>query len=117
MSLTLTQGRTATLGVRRRTLSARVELGATSLLFVVVALALVVSLIYLAHANRVATRGYVIKRLEAEKSAIVTTNEIWRQQVSEAKSLATLKASAPVQDMVPVRDVTYINPELSVAQR
>lgn len=87
------------------------------MLFVVIALALVVSLIYLAHANRVATRGYVIKRLEAEKSVIVIENEIWRQQVSEAKSLATIKNSFQVQNMVPIRDVTYINPSATVASR
>ncbi len=108
MSLILTSGRTATPGIRRRTLSSRVELGATSLVFVVVALALVVSLIYLAHANRVATRGYILKQMETEKNTLITENEIWKQRVSEGKSLETIKSSPAVERMVPVGGAEYI---------
>ena len=77
--------------------------------FVVLGLALVVSLIYLAHANRVATRGYIIKKLEFEKNNLLTENEIWRQQVSEAKSLETIKKSPVVKKMLRVTQPSYVN--------
>lgn len=96
------------LGTRRRTLEQEVRLGAVSLTVVVTLLALVVSLIYLAHANRVATRGYAIKKLEIQKTQLVTQNEIWRQQVSEAKSLTALRNSDIVQRMVPVKNAVYV---------
>lgn len=96
------------LGTRRRTLEQEVRLGAVSLTVVVTLLALVVSLIYLAHANRVATRGYAIKKLEIEKTQLVTQNEIWRQQVSEAKSLTALRSSEAVSKMTPVKNAVYI---------
>lgn len=108
LALTLTNSSELTPGVRRRTLQEEVRLGAVSLTVVVVLLALVISLIYLAHANRVATRGYAIKKLEIEKTNLITENEIWRQQVSEAKSLATIQSSGIVKKMVPVKDATYI---------
>ena len=85
---------------RRRTLSAQVRMGTTSLIVVVGLLAVVISLIYLAHANRVATRGYAIKKLEQDRRMVVTDLEIWQQMVAEAKSMASLKASPAVQKMV-----------------
>jgi hypothetical protein len=88
-----------------------------SLVFVVGLLALVVTLIYLAHANRVATRGYVIKKLETEKVTITTENEIWRQQVSEAKSLETIRNSSALEKMVRVKNATYLRTEQTVASR
>ena len=115
--LTLSSAPTADTGLRRRTLSQQIQVGAVSLTFVVIVLALIVSLIYLTHANRVATRGYVIKRLEIEKTQLVTENEIWRQQVSEAKSLRAVKESPVVQSMVGVRDPAYIRTELAVAKK
>jgi len=86
-----------------------------SLTFVVLGLALVVSLVYLAHANRVATRGYVLKSLEIEKSNLITESEIWKQQVSEAKSLAVIKNSPVVQEMREVDGARYIRADVSVA--
>lgn len=110
MAITLTPGSATPLGTRRRTLSQRVELGATTLTFAVLALAVVISLIYLAHANRTATRGYVIKKLEVEKNALVTQKEIWQQQVNEAKSLATIEKSEVARGMQPVSDAVWVRP-------
>lgn len=104
-------------GIRRRTLSARVEIGALTLTFVVITLALVVSLIYLAHANRVATRGYVLKKLELEKNELVTEQEIWQQKVSEAKSLGAIKSSSVVENMRRVRESIYVRTNMEVAKR
>lgn len=117
MALTLTTDSFTAPGVRRRTLSTEIRLGAVSLTVVVTLLALVVSLIYLAHANRVATRGYSIKKLEIEKTNLITDNEIWRQQVSEAKSLATVGDSPVVKKMTAVRDATYVRVGDTVAKR
>ena len=74
-----------------------------TLTFVILALALVVSLIYLAHANRTATRGYALKKLEIEKNQLQTQAEIWEQKVSEAESLNTITASPTVKGMQPVK--------------
>lgn len=118
MALTLTSdSRIATHGLRRRTLSQQIEIGAVTLTFVVVLLACVVSLIYLAHANRVATRGYIIKKLEMEKTELVTENEIWRQQVSEAKSLTAVQTSDAVTRMAKIKDATYLRTDIAVAKK
>ena len=81
-------------------------------MIVAVLLALAVSLLYLAHANRTATRGYAIKKLEIEKNEIITDLEIWDQQVSEARALKTIKNSPAVSGMVNVRSPKYIRADL-----
>ena len=95
-------------GIRRRTLSSRVEMGTFSLMVVVVFLALSVSLLYLAHANRTATRGYAIKKLEIEKNTLQTKIEILGQQVSEAKSLEAIKNSGVLEKMERVKQPIFL---------
>ena len=75
-------------------------------------LALAVSLLYLAHANRTATRGYALKKLEIEKNQIQTQMEIWNQQISEAESLGSIKNSGVLEDMKKVRDPIYLQAEI-----
>ena len=108
MSFIITNGSEATPGVRRRTLSSRIEVGTVTLTFVIIILAMVVSLIYLAHANRTATRGYALKTLEIEKNQLQTEAEIWQQKVSEAESLNTIANSPTVENMQDVKSATYI---------
>ena len=85
-------------------------------MIVAVLLALAVSLLYLAHANRTATRGYAIKKLEIEKNEIITDLEIWDQQVSEARALETIKNSAIVEEMVDVRNPKYVRADILDAE-
>lgn len=92
----------------RTTLSSRIELSTVSLTFVIIVLALVVSLLFLAHANRTATRGYALKKLEQERNELQTKTEIWEQRVSEAKSLKTIKKSPVVEKMTIVNNPIYI---------
>lgn len=95
-------------GMRRRTLSQEIEVGAVTLTFAVFTLAVVVSLIHLAHANRTATRGYILEKIELQKEALATEMEILRQKTSEAKSLMTIQNSETVQKMVPIKNPVYL---------
>ena len=112
MNLILSNSASAQPGIRRRTLSNRVEVGTFSLMVIAVLLALAISLLYLAHANRTATRGYAIKTLEIEKNELTTELEIWDQRVSEAKSLEAIKNSAAFSAMVEVREPQYLRADL-----
>ncbi len=100
-------------GVRRRTLSSKIEMGTFSLMVVVIFLALSVSLLYLAHANRTATRGYALKKLEIEKNQLQTQMEIWNQRVSEAKSLNSIKNSGILEKMERVHEPIYLRADLN----
>jgi hypothetical protein len=113
LNLILSNSRDVKPGIRRRTLSSRIEIGTFSLMIVAVLLALAISLLYLAHANRTATRGYAIKKLEIEKNELTTDLEIWDQQVSEARALETIKNSPVVRGMVSVRNPEYVRANIS----
>jgi len=79
---------------------------------VVIFLALAVSLLYLAHANRTATRGYALKKLEKEKNNLQTQMEIWEHQVSEARSLDSIKKSGVLENMKSVRNPIYLKADI-----
>jgi hypothetical protein len=113
MNLILSNSREAKPGIRRRTLSSKIEVGTFSLMVVVIFLALAVSLLYLAHANRTATRGYALKKLEIEKNQLQTQMEIWNHRVSEARSLESIKTSGVLENMEKVRDPIYLQASLS----
>ncbi|MCF7836425.1 hypothetical protein K9N08_00905 [Candidatus Gracilibacteria bacterium] len=108
MNLILSNSREAKPGIRRRTLSAKIEIGTFALMVVMIFLALSVSLLYLAHANRTATRGYALKKLEIEKNQIQTQMEIWNQQISEAESLDAIKNSGVLEDMEQIKKPIYL---------
>ncbi len=116
MNLILSNHAETKAGVRRRTLSSRVEIGTFSLMVVVILLALSISLLYLAHANRTATRGYALKKLEIEKNQLQTQMEIWNQRVSEAKSLDAIKNSGILGKMESVTEPTYLQTNLVEAE-
>ena len=113
MNLILSNSRDAKPGIRRRTLSSRIEVGTFSLMVVSVLLALAVSLIYLAHANRTATRGYALKTLEIEKNNLRTQSEIWEQLVSEAQSLTAIEQSGVLSEMSDVVDPIYVRADVT----
>jgi len=113
LSLILSNSREAKPGIRRRTLSAKIEIGTFALMVVMIFLALAVSLLYLAHANRTATRGYALKKLEIEKNQIQTQMEIWNQQISEAESLGSIKNSGVLEKMGKVKNPIYLQASLS----
>ncbi len=115
MNLILSNSREAKPGVRRRTLSSKIEVGNFSLMVVMIFLALAISLLYLAHANRTATRGYALKTLEIEKNQLQTQTEIWEQRVSEARSLKALQNSGVLEKMVNVENPKYIYAEVLAA--
>jgi hypothetical protein len=114
MNLFLSNSRKIQPGVRRRTLSSKIEMGTFSLMVVVILLALSVSLLYLAHANRTATRGYILKKLEMEKNSLRTDMEIWEARVSEARSLSAIEESEILHGMEKVKKPIYLKADLDV---
>jgi hypothetical protein len=89
-------------------------MGTFSLMVVVILLALSVSLLYLAHANRTATRGYALKKLEIEKNSLRTDLEIWESRVSAARSLSAIEESEILRKMERVKNPIYLKASLEV---
>jgi hypothetical protein len=87
-------------GIRKTTLSHKVRVGSVSLTIVLIIMTSIVSLIYLLYANKNATKGYVIKNLEKERTKLILEAEKWDMQIAKAKSLDSLKNNPLVANMV-----------------
>ena len=103
--------------VRKKTLSQRIEFGKTSLTFFTIILIAVVSLVYLAHANQNATKGYVLKELEQSRAELMTKNEILDMQTAQAKSLGTLESDKKISNMVKADEPMFVRGDTAIASR
>lgn len=103
--------------VRRQTLSQKVEVGITSLAFAIVLLVGIISLVYLAHSNRNATKGYALKTLELQRSKLMMENEVWDMEIAKVKSLETLQGDPKIRSMVRADQPQFIRGDTAIAAR
>lgn len=93
------------------------EIGPASLVFGLVAVSVTMSLLYLAHYNSVATKGYDLRRLEADRQQLMTQYDIKNMKLAEAKSLAVIAASEKVENMRRPGEVTFVQGSTAIASR
>jgi hypothetical protein len=103
--------------VRKRTLSQKIEFGMTSLTFFTIILVAIVSLVYLAHANRNATKGYALKNLELKRSQLITENEVWDMQIAQVKSLQALQNDPKISMMVKAEQPLFVRGDTAIASK
>jgi len=103
--------------VRRKTLSQKVEVGITSLVFVTFTLITIISLVFLAHSNRNATKGYALKNLEIRRSQLMTENEVWDMQIAQVKSLASIENDPSIKRMVKADKPMFVRGDTAIASR
>jgi len=103
--------------VRKRTLSQKIEFGMTSLTFFTIILVAIISLVYLAHANRNATKGYALKNLELKRSQLITENEVWDMQIAQVKSLQALQNDPKIRIMVKAEQPLFVRGDTAIAAK
>jgi|GEM_PF-392672 len=103
--------------VRKRTLSQKIEFGMTSLTFLTIILVAIVSLVYLAHANSNATKGYALKNLELRRAQLLTENEVWDMQISQIKSLQALQSDPKIRSMVKADTPMFVRGDSAIASK
>lgn len=103
--------------VRKRTLSQKIEFGVTSLTFLTITLVAIISLVYLAHANSNATKGYALKNLELRRSQLLTQNEILDMQIAQTKALQAIQSDPKIKTMVQANQPLFIRGDSAIASR
>lgn len=103
--------------VRKKTLSQKVEVGVTSLVFATITLVAIISLAYLANANRNATKGYALKALEAKRSQLIIENEVWDMEIAKVQALSNLQNDPTVTRMVRANEPLYLRGDTAIASR
>lgn len=84
------------------------EFGASTIMIGLGVIAISTSLLYLAHFNQVATKGYELKKLEADHEQLLSQYEIKNMKIAEAMSLARISESDRVSAMRRPSDVTFL---------
>ncbi len=89
--------------------------GPKSLIVVLGIVGLAVSMMYLAHFNQVATKGYDLKRLEIDRQSLLDSNESENMRLADVKSMNAILTSNRIQRMVNVRNISYVHGDTAVA--
>lgn len=103
--------------IKKYPLSKRVETSISSLVFVIIALVCLISLAYLAHANKNATKGYSLKNLELKRSNLIVQNEVWDMQIAKAQSLEVLQKDAKIASMIKAEKPLFIRMDTAIAKK
>ena len=63
---------------------------------------LTIASLHLLHSNKSATRAYIIRKLEIQKSVLLSENQVLRMQTARARSLPRLSNNLGAHAMVPI---------------
>lgn len=102
---------------RRSTLGQMVEESTMLLMACVGTLIFVLALLILFHENANATKGYKLRSLERQRSALLLEEEIVNMQVAKQQAIETLQLDPHITGMIVVRSAGYIEPDQTVALR
>lgn len=115
MPLLLTKTNSTKRQVRKKTLSQKVEFGATSLIVVTILLVCSLALTYLAHTNKIATRAYQLRKIEHEREDLITQSEILNMKISQVQSLIAIENDPKVAAMHNSTTPTFMRGDTAVA--
>lgn len=117
MPLLITKSNTTKSGIRKKTLSQTIEFGAMSLIAVTAMLICILSLVYLTHTNKTATRAYQLTQLKVERDRLIKENEAWNLKISKVQSLLTLQEDNKIQAMVESGVPHFVRGDTAVASK
>ncbi len=93
------------------------EFGPWALIVLLFIVGVLISSLYLMHFNKVATKGYDIRKLEAERQILLTQNGIKDISLSEMKSLKNIIQNERLQSMRKPSTVVFVKSENVLASR
>lgn len=78
------------------------------LMFSIGTLILILALLILFHQNANATKGYMLRTLERERSRLLLEEEVLKMEIAEEQSLKNLQEDQHIGLMVPSKNVQYV---------
>lgn len=112
----LTSFATSSIVPQRSSLGRMVNQGTVLLMVSIGTIILVLALLILFHQNANATKGYILRTLERERSELLLQEEVLNMQLAEAQALEQLQQDKQIQAMAGVRGPTYTEDDSTVAQ-
>lgn len=78
------------------------------------ALILMLALLILFHQNSNATKGYLLRNLERERSHLLLEQEVLNMQVAKAQAMEKIESDRQIQTMIQVKYPRYTSNEVPV---
>lgn len=104
----ITRSSSTVKGVKKTTLSRKIEIGQNSIVLILGVMICLVALLYLVHSNQSATQGYAIKVLDQEYDELLRKSEVWNMRNAEAKSMNAILESSVINGMRTIDELQYI---------
>ncbi|MFH0770968.1 MAG: hypothetical protein V1926_06390 [Candidatus Peregrinibacteria bacterium] len=76
---------------------------------------LILALLILFHQNANATKGYMLRTLERERSELLLEEEVLKMQVADAQALGRLESDPKIQTMLTLKNPSYMQLDSTVA--
>jgi hypothetical protein len=95
----------------------KIQFGPTFAIVGLFIAAVLMGVMYLAHFNQVATKGYDLRRLEADRQQLMNQNDIKNMKLAEAKSMTRVIASDRVSVMKRPAELIYVRGNTVLASR
>lgn len=103
-NILVTETRNIRTGLKKKTLSEHIKIGSVTITITLIVFISIVSIIYLLYANKNATKGYVFKTLEQERTNLILEGEKWDMLIAKSKSLNSIKQSPLVSHMISIKE-------------
>jgi hypothetical protein len=101
---------------RRASLGSLVSQSTALLMVTIGSLIMVLALLILFHQNANATKGYMLRTLERERSKLLLEEEVLKMQIAESQALERLNQDSVVQVMAPAIKLLYTNADTTMAR-
>lgn len=94
----------------------QLQFGPMTLIVGLVVLAMAMSMLYLLHFNQVATKGYDLVRLEADRQQLLDHNQLSNRSIDQVKSMDSILKSNRIGRMVKANNVTFVRGDSALAK-
>jgi len=84
---------------------------------VILVVTCILSLLFLSHSNRVATKGHRIVQLRAERDRLITANEVLNMKIADLQSLQNLENDPRILSMVDAADPKFVRGDTAIAKK
>ena len=84
-------------------------------MFSIGTLILILALLILFHQNANATKGYLLRNLERERSQLLLEEEVLKTQVAKTQALQKLENDHQIQAMIAIQSPIYSNENVTIA--
>jgi hypothetical protein len=104
-------------GIQKRLLTRRLEIGVVTLVITLIIITCLLSILLLLHSNEVATKGYELRKLQANQRELYLYNQRLQAEVAQKKSLQLVSGDMVVEEyLTPVNHLVIVETDTKLVR-